>query len=250
MEVDGRQALARMLRDREHLELHGASEVTLRAGDAGAVRVAIDGGAAAPLGRNGAVVTRRIDAGSVAPTKTPHVDRMSPTDVAHAAVARDLPVVALVAPSGPLLSAAQPAFAPAAAALKQLPATEQAPAVRPGGGTPAALPTGLTVGENEVLRAHQSYFDALRRGDQAAISRVLARSFTVSGSPPVGAVGLTVSNLSVQISGVGAVVSGSASRQGNGAGAPDRLLFSEVWANTEGAWQLLSVRFLPSPTAR
>jgi hypothetical protein len=51
--------------------------------------------------------------------------------------------------------------------------------------------------------------------------------------------------VAVQISGVGAVVSGSAHREAHeGAGAARRLLFSEVWTNTTGTWQLLSVRFV------
>jgi hypothetical protein len=250
VEVDGRQTVARTLRDREHLDVHGASDVTLRAGDAGAVLVAVNGGAAAALGRNGGVVTRRID-GPAARTSTFQAERTPPSQVPRAASVGHLPAVTPVTPSGPPPSAPPPAFTPAVTGFKHLPAaTEEAPVMLSAGSTPTGLPAGLTVQENEVLRAHQSYFDALRRGDQAAIGRVVARSFTANGSPPVGAVGLTVSNLSVQISGVGAVVSGTASRPGESAGAPERLLFSEVWANTDGAWQLLSVRFLPAPAAR
>jgi hypothetical protein len=247
-EVDGNHALARMLREGEHVDLRAEREVVIRAGDAGAVVVAVDGKPGAALGRSGAVVTRRITHSSAAPARvSPEIAQRLPRPTPRAGqTARALPTVTAAAPSIPLASVAQPS-APGASQpvpkLSLLPAPAPALAGPPG---PAPLPAGLTPEETDVLRAHQSYFDALRGSDQAGIRRVIAPSFTASGvPPPIGEPGLSVSNVAVQISGVGAVVSGSAHREAHeGAGAARRLLFSEVWTNTTGTWQLLSVRFV------
>ena len=59
-DTDGRLELARTVRAGERVELHAAREITLRAGDAGAVLASVNGGAQAPLGADGTVVTRRI----------------------------------------------------------------------------------------------------------------------------------------------------------------------------------------------
>jgi hypothetical protein len=247
-EVDGNHALARVLRDGEHVDLRAEREVVIRAGDAGAVVVAVDGKPGAALGRSGAVVTRRITRSAAARARVgPDVaQRLARPMPPAGQTARALPAVTAAAPSIPLATVAQPS---APAASQPVPKLSLLPAPAPalaGPPAPAPLPAGLTPEENEVLRAHQSYFDALRGSDQAGIRRVIAPSFTASGvPPPIGEAGLSVSNVAVQISGVGAVVSGSAHREAHeGAGASGRLLFSEVWTNTKGTWQLLSVRFV------
>ena len=100
-----------------------------------------------------------------------------------------------------------------------------------------------------MFGAHETYFDALRRGDQTTMGKVMAPNFTATGVPaPVGTDSLAVNSISVQVSGVGAVVSGVASRRDSGAdGRTAQLLFSEVWTNAGGQWQLLSVRFIEAP---
>ena len=109
-----------------------------------------------------------------------------------------------------------------------------------------------------MLRAHEAYFEALRRGDQGQVGRLAADGFSVTGAPAADEAGvpyeITLRNASVEIRGVGAVVSGTASQRING---PDGqflrnqpLLFSEVWIKRGNQWQLTSVRFLSPGGAR
>ena len=252
--VDGTPAVARTLQDREHLSLRAEREVTLRAGDAGAVLVRVDGGSSEPLGRDGSVVTRRIVRGLPKPTTTtPAFAGVRARERPNAAPARrDLPP-----PDErefPVLSAIAGgiALAPATIGQQQYAPATPPPAAESPTGVSVPVSTGLTPEEHEVLRAHQSYFDALRQGDRTAIRRVLATGFTATGLPsPDGPTELAVSRVSVQISGVGAVVTGTALRQAHAdAGTDERLLFSELWTKTNGVWNLLSVRFVQAPSAR
>jgi hypothetical protein len=275
-DTDGRRELARTVRAGERVELHAAREITLRAGDAGAVLASVNGGAQAPLGADGTVITRRIagpaGASTPRPGAPPGTERLLKT-AARPEPAGDssghLPAVAAApaqatgqlrpvrtpgsleppltlpdielptSPSGPAL--ASPGPRTAASSTAPAPAGNAAPA-------PAAS-SPLSPAETEVFGAHETYFDALRRGDQAAMGKVLAPNFTATGVPaPVGTDSLAVNSISVQVSGVGAVVSGVASRRDAGAdGRTAQLLFSELWTHADGQWQLLSVRFIEAP---
>jgi hypothetical protein len=151
-----------------------------------------------------------------------------------------LPDIALpTSPSGPALASPGPRTA----------ATSAAPAPAGSAPPPPAASPPLSPAETEVIGAHETYFDALRRGDQAAMGKVMAPSFTATGVPaPVGTDSLAVNSVSVQVSGVGAVVSGVASRRDSGTdGRTTQLLFSELWTHADGQWQLLSVRFIEAP---
>ncbi len=58
--VDGDRAVYRTLQPGERVGLNGTREITIRAGDAGAVLWQVNGGAAAPMGRPGEVRTERV----------------------------------------------------------------------------------------------------------------------------------------------------------------------------------------------
>ena len=87
------------------------------------------------------------------------------------------------------------------------------------------------------------------------MSRLAADGFSASGAPASmnqGCLRDYVAERVVEVRGVGAVVSGTASQRING---PDgqflrdqQLLFSEVWVKRGGQWQLMNVRFV-SPDA-
>jgi vacuolar-type H+-ATPase subunit H len=272
-DTDGRRELARAVRAGERVELHAAREVILRAGDAGAVLASVNGGARAPLGADGTVITRRIagpaatstakpagaqrlleavasrepagDANDRSPDAVEAVNRPTgaqarqrgPVAPEPPVTTPDIPLPS--APSGPALASPGPRTAAASAAAA--PSGNPAP-------SPAA-PSPLSPTETEVFGAHETYFDALRRGDQTTMGKVMAPNFTATGVPaPVGTDSLAVNSISVQVSGVGAVVSGVASRRDSGTdGRTAQLLFSEVWTNAGGQWQLLSVRFIEAP---
>jgi hypothetical protein len=122
-------------------------------------------------------------------------------------------------------------------------------------GTPTAPPDApaLSGDESDVLHAHEAYFRALGRGDASGIARLTGDGFTVTGSPAADESGvpfaISLSNASVDVRGVGAVVSGTGSQRITGPDGQARqqpLLFSEVWIKRGDQWQLTSVRFLRS----
>jgi hypothetical protein len=111
--------------------------------------------------------------------------------------------------------------------------------------------------EADVLRAHEAYFEALRRGDSGQMSRLAADGFTATGAPAADESGtpyeISVGQAAVDVRGLGAVVSGTASQRISGSdGQSTRnqmLMFSEVWVKRDGQWQLMNVRFVtPSGT--
>jgi hypothetical protein len=252
-EVDGKSEVARLLRAGESFEFRGTREVVLRAGDAGAVLLGVNGRTPTALGRDGAVVTKRIAA-------------ELPTEVGTRITgAEDSPT-----PVQPLLQTSTRSHSPIQPAATASPA--RAPAAsssRSAAVAPAAVPTSATSqqagsptttqdDESHVLRAHEAYFDALRRGDSSRIGRLLADGFSASGSPAADDRGIpyemSVRSAAVEVRGVGAIVSGTASQRLAGPnGEPTRdqqLLFSEVWVKRDGEWQLMNVRFVSPGQAR
>ena len=250
---------ARMLRAREALEFRGAQDVVLRAGDAGALMMSVNGGAAAALGGDGAVVTRRVAADarrSAATVRTddPRVAEESRTLLARSnaaeprsqlpAATTQLPSVDAMAPLGragrPL-----PAPPPPAPALAPLPA-------------PASAVSLDSTDEGDVLRGHEAYFEALRRGDRGQLGRLVADGFSTSGAPATDASGLpydiSLRNASVEIRGLGRLSAvplhnASAGRRGSSS-RNQKLLFSEVWIKRNGQWQLMNVRLFTPEAAR
>jgi len=109
----------------------------------------------------------------------------------------------------------------------------------------------LSNDESDVLHAHEAYFEALGRGDSSSIARLAGDGFTATGAPATDGAGvpfaISLSNASVDVRGVGAVVSGTGSQRITGADGQTRhvaLLFSEVWIKRGNRWQLTSVRFM------
>ena len=272
-DTDGRRELARTVRAGERVELHAAREVMLRAGDAGAVLASVNGGATAPLGADGTVITRRIAGPAAASTAKPAgaqrlleaVPSREPAGDAsdrspEVVEAANRPTGAQARPRGPVAPEPPvttpdiplPSASSGPALASPGPRTAAASAAEAPSGNPAPSPAAsspLSPAETEVFGAHETYFDALRRGDQTAMGKVMAPNFTATGVPaPVGTDSLAANSISVQVSGVGAVVSGVASRRDSGTdGRTTQLLFSEVWTNAGGQWQLLSVRFIEAP---
>jgi hypothetical protein len=58
--ADGARTIERLLKAGETVQLSGENQIVLRVGDAGAVRVSINGQALAPLGARGAAITHRF----------------------------------------------------------------------------------------------------------------------------------------------------------------------------------------------
>ena len=250
--VDGKEALARLVRAGEGLDFRGAHDVVLRAGDAGALMMSVNGAAATVLGGDGAVVTRRVTAARarrpaagvasdplhVAPgSMTPLGRPTAAIPVVRLPAARQLRSVdgvAPVHPVGPLQTPPPPS--PTRAALA----------------APASTVSRDNTDEEDVLRGHEAYFEALRRGDRGQLGHLIADGFSTTGAPAADESGIpyeiSLRKASIEVRGVGAVVSGTASQRIRGPEGEflrdQDLLFSEVWIKRSGQWQLMNVRLV------
>jgi hypothetical protein len=225
----------------EELELRGSNEVVVRVGDAGALLVGLNGQTRTVLGQTGAVVTKRFEAVPqnevVRAADTPRPPSSFPNPRAplstDARSLRTQPVPASYQRTG------------RAASPKPLPQTGAR-----GPGQMMAATGGND--EADVLRAHEAYFEALRRGDSGQMSRLAADGFTATGAPAADESGtpyeISVGQAAVDVRGLGAVVSGTASQRiSSSDGQSTRnqmLMFSEVWVKRDGQWQLMNVRFV------
>jgi hypothetical protein len=252
-QVDGKEALARLVRAGEGLDFRGAHDVVLRAGDAGALMMSVNGAAAAVLGGDGAVVTRRVTAG--------RAGRPAAGVPAEALRVAQGSTTALGPPTAAVPSVRLPA-------ARQLRTVDAVNSVRPVEPLQTPAPPALTgppstvsldsTDEGDVLRGHEAYFEALRRGDRGQMGRLLAEGFSATGAAAVDESGIpyeiSLRNASVEVRGVGAVVSGTASQRIRGPEGQflrdEQLLFSEVWIKRSGQWQLMNVRLVsqgPTP---
>jgi hypothetical protein len=121
--VDGRVTVERIFKAGETQQIRNARDVSIRAGDAGAVTVSVDGRQATPLGREGEVVTRRFAAG---PARVPPADVSRPTPAPSASASVPL---AAASPAPQISGAAAPAPPPATTAASVT--TSSAPAATP-----------------------------------------------------------------------------------------------------------------------
>jgi hypothetical protein len=172
-QVDGRDELGRTYQAGETRHIEGARTVSIRAGDAGAVFVAVDGGTPQPLGASGAPLTRQF---SAAPDgKTGPSTAVSPIGDAGKS-----------GPSAVLTSA--PAPTPAAAATKRpdargpQSATPTATNGAPTGTVDAAsgAPDASPGARPDLVRAGQQWLDAYQRRDRDAMAASGTENITVA----------------------------------------------------------------------
>jgi hypothetical protein len=270
VDVDGRRAVGRVVRAGEQLTYRAEREVAVRAGDAGALLISVNGRQPAALGRDGVVLTKRLTShpGRALDMTAPSPPAKGPPNGALPSVLARLPPV-LARPrddrTGPVSVSQVRPVEPQSQVLARPPDRVKASTHGPDqvaqadAGSPTAPPDApaLSGDETDVLHAHEAYFHALGRGDASGIARLTGDGFTVTGSPAADESGvpfaISLSNASVDVRGVGAVVSGTGSQRITGPDGQARqqpLLFSEVWIKRGDQWQLTSVRFLRSEAAR
>lgn len=264
-DVDGRRTVNRLVAANQSLDLAAADVISLRVGDAGAVSVSVNGAAPVALGRDGAVLTRRF----AVPRARPETPAM-----AAARLTTPQPLAAPGAPSGrasaaPVLAAVAPGEAPRPSEPTVASDVALVPDVATLAAAPLSAPASLDVSspaaadeqaaaspsvEADVLASHREYLGALMARDTATVQRLAADGF--SATVPFldrtsQQLPLRVERESVEVRGVGAVVSGSVLEtilgpDGRPAGEAT-WLFWEVWINRDGRWRLLNVRFAKPP---
>jgi len=275
--ADGRVTAERIFRPGETENIRASREVSIRAGDAGAVTVAVDGRQPVALGREGEVVTRRftVQASRVertAPAPVAATPRNPPAPVAQAPTQRQAPasatpaaataVAALPPPrvieqprvteqpvtaAPPLSSPANPS---ASAPLSARPAT--ASVERPPLTPPAASPPSL---QDVLTRDANRWLDAYYRQDRATMASISPQANVSDNRAekermPRGLSGVrrTLDEVRFQSAGTEVILTARMTERMDNAAAGQMAqavsFVSQMWTQRNGSWQLMDVRIM------
>lgn len=245
--VDGQSDAGRLFRAGEKRRITAGREVAIRAGDAGAVFMSINGGRPAALGRDGQVITRRV--------RPPAEAGGNP---AAGQTGDGLEERVPTAPSAPATGDSTGAGPPTATSSldgseeRRQQAGRSAPAHAPGavaGNAPAPVRSELTVAAERWLEAYYA-------GDRDRMAAASLTTVTISDERapnerlPGGIAGVqrTLDEASVQVFGSDALLTAKLiERTGNGvAGAAGESVafISQMWTNRTGEWRLTQVRIV------
>lgn len=235
--VDGRREGGRMYEPGQTRTIIATRSIVMRAGDAGAVLVSVDGAAAVPFGGNGEVVTRRF----VVP-----LYRGSPSTVADGAQ--------VSAPAAAGSQAVTPPAGELAAANIGTSGADEAPQSAPDA-EPAAVPDeeadDASAAEAEIRRLTQQWFEAYFSDNRGAMAAVSTSDFALTDRRsaerrmPSDASGIlrTLEQVHVELAGDGGVLTARLIERGTIGGQMVEYasLVSEVWMRREGRWWLTAV---------
>ena len=235
-QVDGKDEVGRIYQAGETRHIEGRS-ISIRAGDAGAVYVGVDGSAAQPLGPDGRAVTRQFSA-APAPAATPAVDTASETGPSVAPAVASAPIVPADAPL-PARGPQPGGSAPAAAAA----ATDTAPT--PGEGVSGARP--------DLVQAGQQWLAAYQRRDRDAMASTSTENISVSDERSVterfpawqSNVRRDLDQVELELTGDTALLTARMTEHADGGGGGEHVSrVSQIWMRRNGRWRLADVRII------
>jgi hypothetical protein len=254
--VDGESDAGRMLAQGEKVRLNAQRNVSLRVGDAGAVFVTVNNGKAAPLGRDGQVVTRLFLAetanraqGPIQPESSPQFEATPPPALTQRPAGASAPVASgapnALAPTSnqlPLVQpvAAAPEPAPAAVGRAEPPPTNPLPTPAPS--SPASA----------VIAASRQWLDAYQRQDRVAMASLSSDGLQLADErrneerfPANVSVDRSLDKVSVQIAADTAVLTAIMTERSVDNGLPPRVSpISQVWELRGNQWRVRQVRMV------
>ena len=258
MTVDGRVTAERIFKPGETQQVSNAREVKVRAGDAGAVTVSVDGRQAVAMGREGAVVERRFSAepprvqptesAAPVPTPSPAVPVATASPQAPAATAT-LPQS--TASGAPPQATSAPLTPPARVTETQAAASPPAVASPPGNQPAAALaPASL---QDSLTGAAARWLDAYYRQDRATMIAI-APEANVSDDRadkerlPRGLTGVrrSLDDVKLQMAGSEAMLTARMTERMEASGQMAQAVsfISHMWTQRNGSWHLHDVRIV------
>jgi hypothetical protein len=270
--VDGRTVTERTFRAGETQQVRATREVSVRAGDAGAVTVSVAGRQPVALGPEGEVVTRRFGVEAPrAPAPAPPTTAPGPQPPASAGSSQPVR-----RPSVPSLAELRPP-SPTARPLDQsvvLPtaAPQPSPSVPPAAATagvgsqvtvierPAALTTSANPAslQDSLVRDATRWLDAYYRQDKASMAAVSSSPVNVSDDRPdkeklprgLAGVRRSLEDVNVQVFGPEAMLTAKMTERMDDAGrmASSVAFVSHMWTQRNGVWQLHDVRIVSAAT--
>jgi len=272
-QVDGKED-SRVYQAGESRQIVGAKAVSIRAGDAGAVFVSLDGRPAEPLGTSGQAVTRQYslaaDSGvrpAVATVPGPQVAAAAVAAAAESSVGGVPRVGPDAAPTAaPTSSRGVEPAGPTSAAVPPPPAAAAAPsagsATAPGSApaspaaadaSPAASATGN--GRADLVTAGQQWLDAYQRRDRDAISTAGTENMSVSDERsvterfPAWQVGVRrdLDQVELELTGDTALLTARMTERSGDSGttsAQHVSRVSQIWVRRNGRWRVADVRII------
>ena len=248
-QIDGKDELGKTYQAGETRHIYGARSVSIRAGDAGAVFVGLDGGTAKPLGPDGAPATKQFSA-AVTPAVASTSDRPTVSTAAAtapAATSAQVPVRQTVAEapastlraSAPALAAQPPASAPRAAASGAPDAS-------------AAVRDGVGGGRPDLVQAAQQWLDAYQRRDRDTMSAMGTENVTVSDERSVterfpawqGGVQRNLDEVALELTGDVAVFTARMTEHGESGAGEHVSRVSQFWQRRGARWYVTNVRII------
>jgi cytoskeletal protein RodZ len=233
-EIDGKGESGRIYQAGETRHIYGAHNVSIRAGDAGAVFVGLDGGTARSLGSDGVAATRQFTA-----TATPAV-----------ATVNDRPSASLTT-----ATATSPAPVPTTAAAP-VPTTARPAGAEPTASTAAArnapaVPDGVSGGRPDLVQAAQQWLDAYQRRDRDSMNAMATENVTVSDERSVterfpawqGGVQRNLDEVALELTGDVAVFTARMTEHAD-AGSEHVSRVSQFWQRRSGRWFVTNVRII------
>jgi len=267
-QIDGRPDAGRLYSAGETRTITGASRVSIRAGDAGAVYVGVNGGAIEPLGPAGKPLTRDFvlteppsePSAQPEPIAPPHDDVDSPTSLEATPTALPAPRAANSPVAGPApRTANSPAAEPAtrtASSPVAGPASSTAPAPPP---APAAQPDTLAAGsatpqEDELVGLSRRWLDAYLSGNSSTMLAVSGGTPDIRDQRPANERTPAVTGSAARRvfeaprlqrgADIGVFSVRMTERPPAGTASERVALVSQVWMRRTGKWQLIDVRIV------
>jgi hypothetical protein len=258
--VDGRVASARLFEAGETQQITDARDVSIRAGDAGAVFVSVNGGEASALGRDGQVVTRRFvfeEAGeSVGSSSLPLPGNTGvvPNEGATQEEPTPPPLPASEGPDARPQAGVLDVNTPAPLAIDTVPPVI-APETPPGKAAAGALST-----QGEIVRAAERWLDAYYRQDRNAMAAFSDEPVSVSDERtgkerlPQGLAGVrrSLEDVNLQVFGENAIFTAKLTERWENIAvarmAMSDSFVSQIWTRRAGTWRLTDVRIVSAST--
>jgi F0F1-type ATP synthase membrane subunit b/b' len=248
--IDGRADAGRLMRSGDKQSITAARAVTIRAGDAGALLVSVNGGEPARVGRDGQVVTRRFG------VEEP-VTEASPPAAAGASPAAALPQPAGPPPAAPAgTRSPAPVGADADAEPPRISSSpEPATSARPEPSPPVPAPPPNDA-ERQIVAAAERWFDTYYRSNGTIIAvagaspSVLDERSPADRLPPgLSTVERTFSDVRLQLVGNNALFTARMTERADSGGTTvtRAALVSQIWMRRDGVWRLIDVRLISVP---
>jgi ketosteroid isomerase-like protein len=243
-QIDGKDEIGRIYQAGETRHIYGARSVSIRAGDAGAVFVGVDGGTARSMGADGAAATRKFSA-----AVSPAVANADNAPVSLASATGATPAVADTrAPSAETTGA--PPRAPAPVPASQPPAAAGRSATAAADGAPAVR-DGVAGGRPDLVQAAQQWLDAYQRRDRDAMSAMATDNVTVSDERSVterfpawqGGVQRNLDEVALELTGDVAVFTARMTEHAD-AGGQHISRVSQFWQRRGARWYVTNVRII------